>query len=132
MSASAFGGLIAFGVGHIKSRVPNWKWLFIIEALPCLLLGVSCLYWLPDRPLSNSRFSGINQEIAEARYKNESFDKAGKIQRKHVIWTVTDWKLYAQTAVYLPTAALLSSISGFLPTVITGAYIPTLPKMRCI
>jgi len=63
-------------------------------------------------------FSGIDQEIAEARYKSESFDKAGKIQQKHVIWTITDWRLYAQAAIYLPTAALLSSISGFLPTII--------------
>ncbi|KND91755.1 putative transporter [Tolypocladium ophioglossoides CBS 100239] len=40
-------------------------------------------------------------------------------KRKHVIWTITDWKLYAQTAIYLPTAALLSSISGFLPATIS-------------
>ena len=120
----AFGGLIAFGIGHITNGVPNWKWLFLIEALPCFCLGLFCLYWLPDRPMSNSRFSGIDQEIAEARYKSESFDKAGKIQKKHLIWTVTDWRLYAQAAIYLPTAALLSSISGFLPSIISGTRIP--------
>lgn len=81
------------------------------------------MYWLPDRPLSNSRFSGSQQEIAEARYINEAFEKAGKIQRKHVLMTLTDWRLYVQAAVYLPTAALLSSISGFLPTIITSEYI---------
>lgn len=32
----------------------------------------------------------------------------------------TDWKLYGQVAVYLPTACLLSSISGFLPTIVSG------------
>ncbi|KAB8237556.1 major facilitator superfamily domain-containing protein [Aspergillus alliaceus] len=102
--AGAFGGLIAFGIGHIDGSVPNWKWLFLIEALPCFCLGLFCLYWLPDRPMGNSRFCGQDQQIAEARYKNEPFDKAGKIQ----------------TPVYLPTAALLSSISGFLPTIISN------------
>jgi hypothetical protein len=29
--AGAFGGLIAFGVQHIKSSVSNWRLLFIIE-----------------------------------------------------------------------------------------------------
>ncbi|KAE8393075.1 major facilitator superfamily domain-containing protein [Aspergillus alliaceus] len=118
--AGAFGGLIAFGIGHIDGSVPNWKWLFLIEALPCFCLGLFCLYWLPDRPMGNSRFCGQDQQIAEARYKNESFDKAGKIQKRHVFWVFTDWRLYVQAAVYLPTAALLSSISGFLPTIISN------------
>ncbi|KAF5855678.1 hypothetical protein ETB97_008613 [Aspergillus alliaceus] len=80
--AGAFGGLIAFGIGHIDGSVPNWKWLFLIEALPCFCLGLFCLYWLPDRPMGNSRFCGQDQQIAEARYKNEPFDKAGKIQTR--------------------------------------------------
>ncbi|KAL2858530.1 major facilitator superfamily domain-containing protein [Aspergillus pseudoustus] len=137
--AGAFGGLIAYGIGHIQSSTPVWKWLFLIEALPAFCLGLFCLYWLPDRPLQNSRFSGIDQEIAEARYRNESFDKAGRIQKKHVIWTVTDWRLYVQAAIYLPTAGMLSSISGFLPTIVrelgyteaTEANLMTVPPYAC-
>jgi MFS family permease len=116
--AGAFGGLIAYGIGHINSSVPNWKWLFLIESLPCFFLGLFCLYWLPDRPLKNSRFSGLDQEIAEARYKSESFDKAGKIQMKHIIWPMTSWRTYGQVLVYFPTACCLSSITGFLPTIV--------------
>lgn len=112
---------MAFGIGHIKSYIPSWKFVFLIEALPCFFLGLFALYWLPDRPLKNSRFKGLDKEIAEARYYSEIFDKASKIQKKHVIWTIQDWRLYAQAAVYLPTAALLSSISGFLPSIILGA-----------
>ena len=28
----------------------NWQWLFIIEGLPCVLLGLFGLYWLKDSP----------------------------------------------------------------------------------
>ncbi|KFZ11110.1 hypothetical protein V502_07748 [Pseudogymnoascus sp. VKM F-4520 (FW-2644)] len=137
--AGAFGGLLAFGIGHIKSYVPSWKFVFLIEALPCFFLGLFALYWLPDRPLKNSRFKELDKEIAEARYYSETFDKASKIQKKHVIWTIRDWRLYAQAAVYLPTAALLSSISGFLPTIISGlgykeptkANLMTVPPYAC-
>jgi MFS family permease len=122
--AGAFGGLIAYGIGHIKDNVPNWKYLFLVEALPGFCLGLFCLYWLPDRPLKNSRFKGELQEMAVARYHAEAVDRTGPMQRKHVIWAVTDWRLYLQAAIYIPTAALLSSISGFLPSVIQGeAYI---------
>lgn len=41
---SAFGGLIAYGVGHIVSDIPRWKLLFPIEGLPGFLLGAFCLY----------------------------------------------------------------------------------------
>ena len=118
--AGAFGGLIAYGIGHIKNNVPNWKYLFLVEALPGFCLGLFCLYWLPDRPLKNSRFKGELQEMAVARYHAEAVDRTGPMQRKHVVWAVTDWRLYLQAAIYVPTAALLSSISGFLPSVIQG------------
>ena len=70
--------------------------------------------------MKNSRFKGELQEMAVARYHAESVDHTGPIQRKHAIWAVTDWRLYMQAAVYVPTAALLSSISNFLPTVVQG------------
>lgn len=135
---SAFGGLIAYGVGHIVSDIPRWKLLFPIEGLPGFLLGAFCLYWLPDRPLKNSRFNEKENEIAAARYRLEADDRVGRIQKKHVIWAITDWKLYVQgwslpatstgsktnmqgtAAIYLPTASLLSSISGFLPSIVQG------------
>jgi hypothetical protein len=81
--------------------VQKWKLLFIIEGIPGFCLGAFCLYWLPDRPLKNSRFNEKDTEIAVARYRRDSYDRAGKIQKKHVIWTITDWKLYLQ-GVHLP------------------------------
>ncbi len=65
----------------------------------------------------------IQQKIAKARNYSEEFDQAGKMEKRQIIWTVTDWRLYTQAAVYIPTAALLSSISVFLPTIIMGTLI---------
>ena len=120
ISHRAFSGLIAFGVGRMQSSIPAWQRIFLIEALPCFCLGLFCLYWLPDRPLKNSRFSGSDQAIAEARYRSETLDRAQKLEGRHVIAALTDCKLYAQAAIYVPTAALLSSISGFLPTIVSS------------
>lgn len=122
-------------MGHIKTFTPNWKWLFLIEAVPGFLLGLFCLYWLPDRPINNSRFKGTKQEIAVARYYRESVDRVGPIQWKHVRMTITDWRRYMQAAIYLTTAACLASISGFLPTIVqdlgyksaTSASLVTVP-----
>ncbi len=34
------------GVWHIA----GWRWLFLLEAAPSLILGAATLFWLPDRP----------------------------------------------------------------------------------
>ncbi|QKX53142.1 uncharacterized protein TRUGW13939_00218 [Talaromyces rugulosus] len=137
--AGAFGGLIAYGVGHINSHVQNWRLLFVIEGIPGFLLGLFCLWCLPDRPLKNSRFNEQQNEVAVARYHRDAYDRAGKIQWKHALWTLTDWKVYMQASIYVPTAALLSSISGFLPTLIqnlgyhssSSANLMTVPPYAC-
>lgn len=29
--AGAFGGILAFGISHVKAHIDNWRLLFIIE-----------------------------------------------------------------------------------------------------
>ncbi|EXJ70397.1 uncharacterized protein A1O5_06465 [Cladophialophora psammophila CBS 110553] len=135
----AFGGLIAFGIGHIQSNVQQWKLLFLIEGIPGFCLGLFCLYWLPDRPTKNSRFTGMMQKVALARYWRETTDQNPGISKKHFVLALTDWRLYVQAAIYVPTAALLSSISGFLPSIVrslgykatTSANLMTVPPYAC-
>src|SRR3954468_23823998 len=30
--------------------VTGWRWLFLFEGVPAMLLGIATLFWLPDRP----------------------------------------------------------------------------------
>jgi len=94
--AGAFGGLIAYGIGHAAGPTPQWKWLFLVEAGPGFVLGLLCMWILPDRPLKNSKFRGQEVEIAHARYYKEGVDKTGPIQRKHIVWAFCDWRIYVQ------------------------------------
>jgi ACS family tartrate transporter-like MFS transporter len=55
----------AGGVGGLKS----WQWLFVIEAVPSLILGFVTLFYLPDRPatakwLSSDEKNLIHQALA--------------------------------------------------------------------
>ena len=82
--AGAFGGLIAFGIQHAKTSVSNWRLLFIIEVgtmcrlrkmradeslqgIPSVLLGVTALVLLPNRPESTSFFNEEERKIALVR-----------------------------------------------------------------
>lgn len=50
--SSALSGLLAYaisfmdGLGHLA----GWRWLFLLEGLPAILLSVVALFWLPDYP----------------------------------------------------------------------------------
>jgi len=34
------------GLGHL----PGWRWLFLLEGLPAIILSFVALFWLPDYP----------------------------------------------------------------------------------
>lgn len=54
-------GAIAYGVGHMNQvgNLNAWRWLFILEGLPCLILAVSILFLLPSYP---ERATWLTQE----------------------------------------------------------------------
>ncbi|ODV92479.1 hypothetical protein CANCADRAFT_22840 [Tortispora caseinolytica NRRL Y-17796] len=65
--AGAFGGWIAYGVAHIESHLPPWKWLFIIEGLLTVVVAFSCVYVLPDRPHNTRWLKPREREVMEWR-----------------------------------------------------------------
>lgn len=76
--ANAYGGALAYGLGHVHSKISSWRFLFIIEGVPTVLLAVVAWFYLPDSP-SQARFlTSREREIAQAYanaqpgdYKNE-------------------------------------------------------------
>lgn len=67
--ANAYGGALAYGLAHIHSSVANWKFLFIIEGVPTVLLAAVAWFFLPDAPgkarFLNEREKLIAEEFAE-------------------------------------------------------------------
>lgn len=49
--AGAFGGALAYGIlGHLNGAqgLAAWRWLFIIEGLPTICLGLLAFVIIPD------------------------------------------------------------------------------------
>ena len=56
--------------------IAGWQWLFIIEGVPAMLLGVAALWLLPDRPeaatfLTDEERRAVQARIASERRENE-------------------------------------------------------------
>lgn len=50
--AGALSGLLAYAISFMNGLggLPGWRWLFLLEGLPCVLISVVALFGLPDYP----------------------------------------------------------------------------------
>lgn len=71
--AGAFGGAIAYGVGHMNGvrGLSAWRWLFIIEGLPSVASSLLILFFLPDYPESAKWLTPKERTLAIKRLKGE-------------------------------------------------------------
>jgi len=66
--ASPIAGWI---VGHSFRGLPGWRWLFILEGLPAIVLGVIAFFFLSDWPREAHWLSLNQREWIEERLHNE-------------------------------------------------------------
>ncbi|KNZ75544.1 Putative tartrate transporter, partial [Termitomyces sp. J132] len=44
------GGFLAFAISHADGRLAGWRWLFIMDGIPAVLMGIVTFFFLPDYP----------------------------------------------------------------------------------
>ncbi|KAI9244474.1 major facilitator superfamily domain-containing protein [Phascolomyces articulosus] len=121
--AGAFGGVLAYGLMHMDGMrgLHGWQWIFIIEAIPTLLLGVLTYFVLPDYPENAKFLTEREREIIVMRNRKD----AGVASDTHFSWkqvgsTFIDWKIYAYSVIYLCGAISVYSFSLFMPSIVNG------------
>ena len=96
--AGAFGGTIAYAVGHMNgvAGLAAWRWLFILEGVPTCLFAFVVLLFLPDFPESAAWLNAEEKALAADRMRSCG-SKGGD---KAMTWvdtrkTLMEWRLYA-------------------------------------
>lgn len=79
--AGAFGGAIAYGIGHVNgaSGMQGFRWLFIIEGIITMMSVLPTLFILPDYPARAGFLSDADKKLAVDRLK----DRGGGYQTEH-------------------------------------------------
>ncbi|KAI0377962.1 MFS general substrate transporter [Hypomontagnella monticulosa] len=121
--AGAFGGAIAYGIGHMNKAggLSAWRWLFIIEGIPSCLSAFFVWFFLPDYP-ENAKWLTIQErDLAVQRLHTEG----SKGHAKAMSWedaksTLGDWRLWAHYVVYFGISTPFSSLSLFTPSITAG------------
>jgi MFS family permease len=96
--ASAISGLLAFAIGYMDGLggLAGWRWLFVLEGLPAIILSVIALFGLPDYPetakmLTKDEREHIIQRLAGAapsgHGKNWSFADIKQLFKDPTVYT---------------------------------------------
>lgn len=90
----------------------GWQWMFLIEGLPCVLLGILALRLVPDRPAHAAWLSEQERRLLEA-------DLGHAAAHKHSFRQVAkDVRVYVLALAYFCIIATIYAISFWLPTII--------------
>ncbi|GAB7325810.1 hypothetical protein MBLNU13_g09894t1 [Cladosporium sp. NU13] len=119
--AGAFGGLLAYGIGHMDgvAGLSGWRWIFIIEGIPTVVLGVICWFFLADDPDTAYYLTPKEKEMVLVRRARQT-GVSETFEWKDVKKAVTDWRAYMFYVGLFCVDTMLYGYSTFLPTIIRG------------
>ncbi|ORY02237.1 MFS general substrate transporter [Basidiobolus meristosporus CBS 931.73] len=123
--AGAFGGVLAFFISQISGTggLRGWQWIFILEGIPTVIIGIVVWFYLPDDPESSSWLSESEKELAESRLR---YDSAVTVESDHgfdrgqFLATVLNAKTWLYMFMYIGINTPVYSLALLLPTIIRG------------
>jgi MFS family permease len=121
--AGAFGGLLATGISFLngKSGLAGWQWLFVLEGIPAVIVGVMVWFMLPDYPQTASWLTAEERAFAVKRlgpYAPSMTDKHwdSKVAKK----TLADPFFWLFAAQYFLMTNSLNAFGYFAPTIVAS------------
>lgn len=74
----ALGGLLGYGIGHIKGALASWRYEFIIIGALCCIWGIVIGIYMPDSPITAKFLNDRERRIAVERLKGNQTGVANK------------------------------------------------------
>ncbi|GJE58272.1 MFS transporter [Methylobacterium trifolii] len=102
----------------------GWQWMFIVEAVPAVILGVVVLFYMTDRPekatwLADDQRAWLVAEMNEERSRKQ-------VHAKHsLLGGMTDIRVLALALIYFGTSAGLYTLGIWAPQIIKSFGLST-------
>ena len=96
----------------------GWQWLFVLEALPALVLAVVVFFFLPDGP-ADARW--LDDRERERIAGELSLERAAANEHIHDVWSaLADSRVILLAAIYFGIVVGLYGIGYWLPQMVQG------------
>ncbi|MCY7472838.1 MFS transporter [Bacillus safensis] len=109
-------------IDHIHwMNVPGWRWMFIIEGAPAVILGFVTYFYLTDRPEQAKWLTAEEKKwlMSELRKDEELREKQGRQASSHKT-ALIDPKLWYLALIYFVYTAGTLGVGYWMPQIIKG------------
>lgn len=99
---------------------PGWRWLFVTEALPSLVMGLVVIIWLPDGPAKAKWLTPDERDIVLTAVARDAADtaNAGVAAPTNARAALLSWRVWAYAGVYLAGTFALYGVNFWMPTLV--------------
>ncbi|KAH6664367.1 pantothenate transporter liz1 [Plectosphaerella plurivora] len=121
--ACAFGGLLASGISFLTGfgGLAGWQWLFILEGLPAILIGILVWFFLPDYPQTATWLTPHERTFAVKRLGPYAPSmQSGAWEWKVVKDTIVDPIFWLFAVQYSLMTHALIAYGYFAPTIVSS------------
>jgi D-galactonate transporter len=107
----------------------GWQWMFLVEAIPSMSLGVICYFFLADSPAKAAWLTVAEKERVIAALAAEKDDPDGAGQSRPADQfrkAVTDARVWILASIYFSAACANYAFTFWLPTMIKSLGVDSL------
>jgi ACS family tartrate transporter-like MFS transporter len=115
----------------------SWQWLFLLEGIPSIILGIAVLLYMTDRPANARWLTDAERIWLETRLRSER-DGVEAVHSRISPWkAMIDPRVLALCIIYFGMGVVSYAIAYFLPQIIRGigisifatGYVATIPAL---
>ncbi|KAI0103817.1 major facilitator superfamily MFS-1 [Nemania sp. FL0031] len=125
--ASAFSGIIAFGLIHLDGagNLAGWRWIFVFEGLLTVVIGFGGYWLLVDFPDSDRKvWSFLNAKerawVVQRVKADRGDSEVTSFDLRKFLGGAADWRIWAYGGMGLGTSTINYSFSFFLPIILNS------------
>ncbi|KAL4915882.1 major facilitator superfamily domain-containing protein [Aspergillus aurantiobrunneus] len=121
--SGAFSGLLAAAIAEMDGvgGYEGWRWIFILEGLATVVLGVACFFLLIDTPALSARW--LDPDEIQYLELSMFIKQGGRVEHekafkwRDLLMVLTNWRVYMQAWFLFAQSALSYGTKFTLPTI---------------
>ena len=99
----------------------GWQWLFVVEGLPAVVLGLLVLRVLPEQPSDARWLTSEEQRALAARLEEEAAELTGPSAVHTIGGAMTSGRVWLLAAAYFTIPVALYAMGFWMPQIVRGA-----------
>jgi MFS transporter, ACS family, tartrate transporter len=125
MTATALAGVIGGPVSgalldmHGMWGLSGWQWLFLLEGIPAVLLGIAVFFYLPERPEKSAWFPPEEKDWLRERLEREHQEKTGK-QEQGLLYVIRSGRVWVLCLIYFTLIVAMYGIALWMPLMLSS------------